>query len=252
MIRPWQPNVRIVLTDSKGGIYSTLPFRIQISDVENDETGSGSGPGGGDDGGDGGGGDGGGGGGGNNAPTARMAPLAIAVQATTKQGATISLDGSQSSDPDLDPLTYVWKDGEAVIAEGAIVNVTLPVGLHSITLTVSDGKGGTNTTAPQPVEVLPRPLTILSAGPAKIRTFNTTTMTITGTGFNPDTQVRFDCNSFCSGGSQITVTIVEIEEDKIVANVRTSQKTPLGNRDCVVTNPGSASVKLTRSNYVSN
>ncbi|HMX25206.1 MAG TPA: HYR domain-containing protein, partial [Blastocatellia bacterium] len=51
-------NVRLVLTDSKGGSYQTLPFRIQISDVENDETGSGSGPGGGGGDGDG---DGGGG-----------------------------------------------------------------------------------------------------------------------------------------------------------------------------------------------
>ena len=164
----------------------------------------------------------------------------------------MALDGSQSSDPDLDPLTYVWKNGDTVIAEGAIVNVTLPVGIHTITLTVSDGKGGTNTSAPQTVEVLPRPLTILSAGPAKIPTFNTITMTITGTGFNSGTQVRFDCTSFCSGGSQTTVTIVSIEEDRIVANVKTTQRTPTGNRDCVVTNPNGASAKLSRSNFVSN
>lgn len=246
-------NIRVVLTDSKGGTYQTLPFRIQISDVENDETGSGVGPGGGGDGGDGGdgGGGGGGGGGGNNAPTAKMAPLTATAQATMKQGAIIALDGSQSSDPDLDPLTYVWKDGDVTIAEGAIVNVTLPVGLHSITLTVSDGKGGTSTTPPQTVEVLPRPLAILSASPAKLQTFNTATMTITGTGFNQGTQVRFDCSSFCSGGSQITVTILSIEEDTIIANVKTTQKTPLGNRDCVLTNPNGTSVKLLRSNYVS-
>ncbi len=249
-------SVRVILTDSKGGSYSILPFRIQISDVENDETGSGQGPGGG--GGDGGGGDGGGGGGGgstNNAPVARMAVLPATVQATSKQGATIQLNGSQSSDADLDPLTYVWKDGTATIAEGAIANVTLPVGIHSITLTVTDGKGGTNTTAPQQIEVLPRPLTLISASPAKIPTFNTTTITITGTGFNPDTQVRFDCNTFCSGGSQITVNIVSIEEDRIVVSAKTTQKTPLGNRDCVVVNPSGSnagSAKLSRSNYVSN
>lgn len=246
-------NVRIVLTDNKGGVYQTLPFRIQISDVENDETGSGTGPGGGGGDGDGDGGGGGGGGGPTNKPpVAKAAPLAATVQATSKQGAIVALDGSQSSDPDLDPLTYVWKNGDTIIAEGAIVNVTLPVGIHTITLTVSDGKGGTNTSAPQTVEVLPRPLTILSAGPAKIPVFNTITMTITGTGFNSGTQVRFDCTSFCSGGSQTTVTIVSIEEDRIVANVKTTQRTPTGNRDCVVTNPNGASAKLSRSNYVSN
>lgn len=250
-------NVRIVMTDSKGGIYQTLPFRIQISDVENDETGSGKGPGGDGGGGDGGGGDGGGDGGGgtNNVPVARMAALPATIQATVKQGAIVRLDGSQSSDADLDPLTYVWKDGEAVVAEGAIVDATLPVGIHSITLTVSDGKGGTNTTAPQQIEVLPRPLTILSSSPAKIPRFNTTTMTITGTGFNSSTQVRFDCTSSCSGGSQISVTINSIEEDKIVVTARTTQNTPLGNRDAVVVNPNGSnagSAKLSRSNYVSN
>ncbi|HMY74918.1 MAG TPA: hypothetical protein PLQ88_24080, partial [Blastocatellia bacterium] len=61
-----------------------------------------------------------------------------------------------------------------------------------------------------------------------------------------------DCSSFCSGGSQTTVTIVSIEEDVIVASVKTTQKTPLGNRDCVVTNPNGSSAKLSRSNYVSN
>lgn len=245
-------NVRIVATDSKGGSYSTLYFRIQLSDIENDDTGSGNGPGGG--GGDGDGGDGGGGGGGgntNNAPTARMAPLDATAQATSKQGAIVQLNGSQSSDPDLDPLSYVWKDGDAVIAEGAIVNATLPVGIHSITLTVADGKGGVSTTAPQSIEVLPRPLTIISASPAKLSTFNTITMTVTGTGFTQGTQVRFDCTSFCQGGSQITVTIVSLEEDTIVLSAKTTQKTPLGNRDAIVTNPNGTTAKLSRSNYVS-
>lgn len=246
-------NVRIVASDNKGGVFTTLPFQIVLSDVENDETGSGQGPGtgggGGDDGGNGGGG--GGGGNGNNVPVARAAALPAQVQATSKLGADIPLDGSQSSDADLDPLSYVWKDGETVVAQGALATVTLPVGVHSITLTVSDGKGGVNTSAAQTVEVLPRPLTILSASPAKIPQFNTTTVTITGTGFNQGTQVRFDCSAFCQGGSQITATTVSIEEDKIVLSVKTTSKTPLGNRDCVLSNPDGKTAKLSRSNYVS-
>jgi hypothetical protein len=238
-------NVRIIATDNKGGAFTTLPFRIQISDVENDETGSGQGPN------PGGGGGGGGGGGSNRPPVAVAATLASPVLATSRQGATIRLDGSQSSDPDGDSLSYVWKDNGAQIAEGAIVEVALPIGQHSITLTVLDGKGGESTTAPQAVEVLPRPLSIISASPARIRQFNATTMTITGTGFVPGVQVRFDCTSFCQGGSQITVTINSVEEDTIILTARTTQSTPLGNRDCVVTNPGGTTVKLARSNFVS-
>ncbi|MDQ3009366.1 MAG: PKD domain-containing protein [Acidobacteriota bacterium] len=244
-------NVRIVATDSKGGSYHSLYFRIQLSDIENDDTGSGNGPGGPREGDGDGGGGGGGGGNTNNAPTARMSALAATVQATSKQGAVVELNGSQSSDPDLDPLSYVWKNGDAVIAEGAIVSTTLPVGIHSITLTVSDGKGGVNTAVPQSIEVLPRTLTIISASPAKLSTFNTMMVTITGTGFNQGTQARFDCTSFCQGGSQVAVTIVSIEEDIIVLSAKTTQKTPLGNRDAVVTNPNGTSAKLSRSNYVS-
>lgn len=245
--QPIASDVRVVLNDGKG-TFSTLPFSIQLSDIENDETGSGQGPvGGGPD-------PGGppdpGGGTTNQPPVARMAQLPATVQATSKFGATVQLDGSQSSDADLDPLTYIWKIGEMTVAEGALANLTLAVGTHQITLTVNDGKGGINTTAPQTVEVLPRPLTVMSVTPPKLALFNYTTVTINGTGFNPHTQVRFDCTAYCPGGSQTTVTIVSIEEDLIVASVRTTQRTPQGNRDLIVTNPNGSTAKLTRSNYV--
>jgi len=233
-------NVRVVISDNKGGSFTTLPFRIAISDFKNDETGSGQGPG-----------SGGPGPGGNRAPVAKAAALAATVQATSKQGATIRLDGSQSSDPDNDALTYSWKDNGNVIADTAIADVFLPIGKHSITLTVFDSRGGSGATDPQAVEVLPRPLSIISANPAKIRVFNQTTMTLNGTGFAPGAQVRFDCTSVCQGGSQITVTIIKVEEDAITLIAKTTQNTPLGNRDAVVTNPGGPSVKLSRSNFVS-
>jgi hypothetical protein len=143
------------------------------------------------------------------------------------------------------------------IAEGAIVEVALAVGIHSITLTVNDPKDGTSTTDPAQIQVLPRPLTVLSASPSKIPLFNQVTMTITGTGFfsNADpslaTKVRFDCTSFCQGGSQVQVTITKIEEDTITLTAKTTQNTPFGNRDCVVTNPNGTTVKLARSNLVS-
>ena len=237
-------NVRVVLNDRKtGGIFMTLPFRIFIGSPANDERGSGQGPiptpdpdpnpnp--------------------NRPPVAIAAPIPSPVQATSKLGATVRLDGSQSSDPDNDTLTFSWKDNGVEIANTAVPDVFLAVGQHSITLTVSDGKGGSNTTAAQAVEVLPRPLTVISSSPAKIRVFNQTIMTITGTGFTPGTQVRFDCTSFCQGGSRITVTIIKIEEDAITVNAKTTQDTPLGDRDAVVTSPSGKTVKLSRSNFVS-
>ncbi|HKQ75592.1 MAG TPA: PKD domain-containing protein [Blastocatellia bacterium] len=237
-------NVRVVLNDRKtGGIFMTLPFRIIIGEPPNNELGNGQGPtppdpnpnpnpnp--------------------NRPPVAVAAPIPSPVQATSRQGAMVHLDGSQSNDPDNDTLTYSWKDNGVEIATTAVVDVFLAVGQHSITLTVSDGRGGSNTTAAQAVEVLPRPLTVTGVSPAKIRVFNQTILTISGTGFTPGTQVRFDCTSFCQGGSRITVTITRIEEDMITVNAKTTQDTPLGNRDVVVTSPDGKTVKLSRSNFV--
>src|SRR5262249_52396658 len=112
-------NVRVVLNDRKtGGTFTTLPFTIMIGSPKNDETGSGipdptptpnpnpnPNP--------------------NRPPVAVAAPLASPVQATSKQGAMVHLDGSQSSDPDGDTLTYSWKDGGDEIANTAVADVFL-------------------------------------------------------------------------------------------------------------------------------
>ena len=247
--------VRVMVSDGRGGTFTTLPFRIQVSDVENDDTGSGNGPGGTGGGGGGTGGDGGGGGGGgtpvNNPPVARAAAIAPTQQATIKQGAIVHLDGSASSDADLDPLSYKWTDNGVPVAEGAIADVVFPVGPHAVVLTVTDGKGGSNATAPQAFTVLPRPLTVASVTPPKLTSGYPVNLTITGTGFNQDTKIRFDCTATCIGGSQVTVTITSIDEDQITVTAKTTRDTPRGNRDLVVTNPDGASVKLARSNYVS-
>jgi len=77
---------------------------------------------------------------------ANQPPVAYAgdnqtVEGTSPSGAPVVLDGSGSSDPDNDPLTYnwTWTDGSAT---GVNPTVTLPLGSREITLTVDDGKGG--------------------------------------------------------------------------------------------------------------
>jgi hypothetical protein len=54
--------------------------------------------------------------------------------------ASVTLNGS-GTDPDGDPLTFVWS-GPFGSVTGTTAIVSLPVGTHQITLTVSDGNGG--------------------------------------------------------------------------------------------------------------
>lgn len=58
---------------------------------------------------------------------------------------SVTLNGSASSDPDGTISSYIWKEGTTQIATGATPAVTLAVGIHTITLTVTDNLGATAT-----------------------------------------------------------------------------------------------------------
>lgn len=73
----------------------------------------------------------------NHPPVANAGPDQT-VEATSSSGASVTLNGSGSSDPDGDPLTYNWT-GPFGAASGVSPTVTLPLGTHTVTLMVSDG-----------------------------------------------------------------------------------------------------------------
>jgi hypothetical protein len=64
------------------------------------------------------------------------------LECTGGGGASVMLNGTGSSDPDGDPLTYTWT-GPFGVANGPTPVVNLPVGVHVVTLTVDDGHEGT-------------------------------------------------------------------------------------------------------------
>jgi len=79
----------------------------------------------------------------NRAPTASF---------TATVGATeIVLNGSASSDPEGDPLTYVWKNGSTEIGRGVVLKWKPAKGSYPITLQVLDPAGLTATAGPTTV-----------------------------------------------------------------------------------------------------
>jgi hypothetical protein len=69
----------------------------------------------------------------NAGPDQRIPPTSAVVRVT--------LDGTGSQDVDGDVLDYTWSEGATVLSRGARVTVELPVGRHTLTLTVGDGEG---------------------------------------------------------------------------------------------------------------
>ncbi|MEN8136270.1 MAG: hypothetical protein ABFS18_12160 [Thermodesulfobacteriota bacterium] len=78
-----------------------------------------------------------------NEPPVAHAGNDMDMECASSIGTDITLDGSASFDTDGDSLTYTW-DGPFGTVAGKSPLVTLPLGDHGITLTVDDGKGGTD------------------------------------------------------------------------------------------------------------
>jgi hypothetical protein len=78
----------------------------------------------------------------------------------------VSLDGTGSSDADGSIVSYVWTQGSTQIATGANTSFSFPVGVHEVTLTVTDNMGATDTdTLTITVEAPPNMPPVADAGP---------------------------------------------------------------------------------------
>jgi hypothetical protein len=78
----------------------------------------------------------------NRPPVANAGPDQ-SVPAGANCTTAVALNGAGSTDPDADALSYAWT-GSFGTASGPTPIVNLPMGVHGITLTVDDGKGGTS------------------------------------------------------------------------------------------------------------
>ncbi len=90
----------------------------------------------------------------NHAPRARPGAENV-LECTGPEGAPVALDGRGSTDPDSTPeqddlATFEWFEdfgdaGQRLLAQGAVAEVTLPLGEHSLTLRVTDRAGASDT-----------------------------------------------------------------------------------------------------------
>lgn len=81
-----------------------------------------------------------------NRPPTADAGAAVTAECTGPGGTNVTLDGSASSDPDGDTLSYEWRDAASVVVgTAAVVTITVPLGSHPFTLKISDGFGGVDT-----------------------------------------------------------------------------------------------------------
>jgi len=82
---------------------------------------------------------------GNQLPTANAGGNQTVTDTDDGGDESVTLDGSGSTDPDGSIASWVWTEGASEIATGETPLVTFAVGTHTVTLTVTDNEGATDT-----------------------------------------------------------------------------------------------------------
>ncbi len=235
---------KIVVSDNKRQAFTTLSFVIAASDIPNTVyagpptgVGGGGGIGGGTGTGDTGGTTGVGGGRGNHAPIAKMLSLPATIESTDAEGALLQLDGSLSTDPDVDSLSFEWYLNDQLLAQGVLAETKLPVGVYTVILKVFDGRGGVSLTAPVTVQILPRPLLVASIDTPRMQRVRSYTITVRGAGFVRGARIYL--------GSGINVDLpFASSESSLTARISVLSSASQGTRDVIVINPDGKQAKL--------
>ncbi len=175
----------------------------------------------------------------NNNNTNNQPPVAVAnrlpetLVAGENGQALVRLDGTASNDPDGDQLSFSWLDRGTAIANGPVTEVQLPLGEHLIALRVSDGRGGVTTTNAQKVTVLANnaaSLSVTTVTPSIGKVGKTLTITISGAGFVPGTQVQMS-------GNGITTATTYLNPTQLNVRVTISSSALTSARNIIITNP---------------
>ena len=80
----------------------------------------------------------------NDPPIADAGPDQTVTDLNGDNYESVDLDGSNSYDPDGSITAYEWTEGATVLGSAAIITYDFSVGTHTVTLTVTDNEGATD------------------------------------------------------------------------------------------------------------
>lgn len=129
----------------------------------------------------------------NGNPVAVITASPLEVPQNDGNQTIVTLDGSASSDPDNDPLTFAWNVPNGTFENGTLATSTIPMvsfpgtAPYAVTLTVSDGRGGSGQASVTiglagPVNLAPT--AVIAANPTSVPAGdgNQTVVTLDGSG----------------------------------------------------------------------
>lgn len=118
-----------------------------------------------------------------NHPPVANAGVSQTLGCSGQNGTQVTLNGSGSSDPDGDVLNFVWKDAAgSIVGTTAIVQLTVPTGTYSFTLTVTDPGGLSSSASTQiTVQDTTSPFLSVSLSPNSLQPPNHKLIPITAT-----------------------------------------------------------------------
>ena len=80
----------------------------------------------------------------NSPPTAFAGPDLSVTDYDNNGSESVTLNGAESYDPDNDIVSYQWFEGSSLLGSGVNPTISLGVGSHIVTLTVTDETGNTD------------------------------------------------------------------------------------------------------------
>lgn len=134
--------------------------------------------------------------------TPNHAPVAATLaNLTTDCQTPVTLDGSASSDPDGDALSFEWSEAATVLGTGPTLTATFGLGLHTLTLKVTDPCGESSQTSVQ-VNVVDTQAPVIASAPVSLTVSAGAACTATV----PNVVSDVVASDNCTTAGQLTVT----------------------------------------------